>query len=517
LNDSFGQRKHLGLIAVYIGSFMLLLDLTVINVALPDIQQALAASFSDLQWLIDAYALSLAAFLLVAGSLGDRIGRRKVFLSGVLIFVLFSLTCAMSSSPGTLIWSRALQGVGGAFMLATAPALIAQEFTGRARDVAFAAFGGVTGLAIASGPIIGGALTSISWTWIFWLNLPLGIACVGFGLAGLRDRPLKTQTGRYSWVSALILCPALFLVIFGFTEAGRTKWDSLTVLTLIGTGVVLLGVVIAMQQVAPIRMFDAGLLKAPTFLGLGLGCLFIFSAVFPMLLFAVLYFQRILGYSAFQTGLRLLPFTLALFVGSSVAGAVLLGKVSRRVLVTTSLLVTGVGLILLRLAGPDSNWTILLPGMIVAGLGVGVFNPVRAEGTVALVEEQDSGMASGLGSTLQELGVALGVAFFGSLFSTTFASSMADHGLSNGINLGSASQQLEQARSSADPALHQMYIVATQGFIDAWDQLALLTGLTCIAAGVLAWFMMHERDFLTAPADPSVAAHHPAERIRTGP
>jgi Na+/melibiose symporter-like transporter len=285
----------------------------------------------------------------------------------------------------------------------------------------------------------------------------------------------------------------------------------------VGSGTLLLAVVIAMQGLAPIRMFDAGLLKARTFLGLGLGCLFIFSAVFPILLFAVLYFQRILGYSAFQTGLRLLPFTLALFVGSFVAGAVLLGKVSRRVLVTTSLLVTGGGLILLRLAGPDSDWTILLPGMIVAGLGVGVFNPVRAEGTIALVTERDAGMASGLGSTLQELGIALGVAFFGSLFSTTFASSIADHGLSKSINLGSASQQLEQARNAADPALHQMYIVATQGFIDAWDQLALLTGLTCMAAGVLAWFLMHEREILTPPADPFAAAHDPAELIRTGP
>lgn len=491
-------RKQLGLVALCLGTFILLLDLTVINVALPSIQRDLGASFEELQWLIDAYAVSLAAFLLAAGALGDRVGRRKVFLVGLVLFMASSVACALSGSPEALIWSRGVQGVGGAIMLAVAPALIAQEFTGRERDTAFAAFGGSAGLAIASGPLIGGALTSIDWPWIFWVNIPIGVVCFALGVRGLRDVRFDVRWGRYGAISALVLCPALFLVVFGFTEAGSEGWGSGIVLGCIAAGLVLLALATALQRVPALRIFDAGLLGRRTFGGLSLATLLVFAAIFPVMLFTVLYLQRLLGYSAMGTGLRLLPLTGALFIASTVAGIALLPRVPRRLLISGSLVLTGVGLLLLQLIDVGDSWTALLPGLIVAGIGVGVFNPVRAESTVALVDEQDSGMASGLGSTFQEIGVALGVAVFGALFGTTFAARLADRGIPGDIDPVAAADQLAAARGSTDPATQALVTAVDETFIESFHQLSLLTGLACLVAGVAAFLLMRDRDFVAA-------------------
>jgi len=493
--DTSAARRRLGLVALCVGTFMLLLDLTVINVALPPIQEELGASFSDLQWMIDAYALGLAAFLLAAGAVGDRVGRRRVFLAGVVLFMATSALCALATSPGMLVVARGLQGLGGAIMLASAPALIAQEFSGRERNTAFAAFGGVTGLAVASGPVIGGALTEVDWPYIFWLNIPLGGLAFVLAWVGLRDRPVRSATGRLGWVSALVLCPGLFLVVLGLTEASHSGWTSREVLGSFAVGGVLLVVVVLMQRNLAVRIFDAGLLRARTFLGLGLATLLVFAGVFPVLLFSVLYLQRLQGYSALETGVRLLPMTLALFFASSAAGAVLLGRVPRRVLASGALAVTAVGLGLLVLLDTGSSWTALLPGMVVAGLGVGVFNPVRAESTVALVDERDSGMASGLGSTFQEVGVAVGVALFGTLFSSAFAGALTDRGLPEMNDLGASAQALDAARDNPNPVVAQMFGLVEESFLEAWDGLALGTALACAIGAVLAWCLMREKDF----------------------
>ena len=499
-------RKQLGLVALCIGTFMLLLDLTVVNVALPSIQQDLGASFEDLQWLIDAYAITLAAFLLAAGALGDRVGRRKVFLVGLVLFMASSAACGLSGSPEALIWSRGFQGVGGAIMLAVAPALIAQEFTGRERDTAFAAFGGAAGLAIASGPLIGGALTSVDWPWIFWVNIPIGVVCFALGVRGLRDVRFEVRWGRYGAVSALVLCPALFLVVFGFTEASSKGWGSPVVLGCVAAGLAVLVVATLLQRVPALRIFDAGLLVRRTFGGLSLATLLVFGAIFPVMLFTVLYLQRLLGYSAMGTGLRLLPLTGALFLASIFAGVALLPRVSRRVLISGSLVLTGVGLLLLQLVDVGDGWTALLPGLIVAGLGVGIFNPVRAESTVSLVDEQDSGMASGLGSTFQEIGVALGVAVFGALFGTTFAARLADRGIPGDIDPVAAADRLAAARGATDPATRALVSAVDETFVESFHQLTLLTGLLCVAAGLVAFLLIRDRDF---------AAAHPTE-VRSG-
>src|SRR5271155_2446189 len=223
------DRKWWTLIAVCTATFMLLLDITVVNVALPDIQQSLHSSFSDLQWVVDAYALTLAAFLLTAGVVGDMFGRREVFAIGLGIFSVASLVCGLSTSSLMLNLSRAAQGVGGAIMFATSLALIAGAFAGRERGTAFGIYGAVVGGAVAVGPLVGGAITSgIGWRWIFFLNLPIGGAAVAITLTKVDNA--KFSTGRkIDWLGVVTFTGSLFLLVYALVQGNAKGWGSSTI------------------------------------------------------------------------------------------------------------------------------------------------------------------------------------------------------------------------------------------------------------------------------------------------
>src|SRR5271163_4256631 len=220
------DRKWWTLIAVCTATFMLLLDITVVNVALPDIQQSLHASFSDLQWVVDAYSLTLAAFLLTAGVAGDIYGRRKIFAIGLVIFSLSSLVCGLSTSPLMLNLARAVQGVGGAVMFATSLALIAGAFVGKDRGTAFGLYGAVIGGAVAIGPLVGGAITSgIGWRWIFFVNVPIGIVAVIVTLAKVGESR-DTNTRRVDWIGFVTFSAALFMLVFALVQGNSAGWSS---------------------------------------------------------------------------------------------------------------------------------------------------------------------------------------------------------------------------------------------------------------------------------------------------
>src|SRR5687767_717208 len=217
-------RKWWTLTAVALGIFMLLLDITIVNVALPDIEQSLGASLSDLQWVIDAYALSLAAFLLTAGSIGDRVGRRAVFAAGIVVFTLGSLLCGAAGDPTTLALSRVVQGVGGAIMFAVSLALLSTTYRGDDRGIAFGVFGGVTGIAVALGPVLGGALTSwLSWRWIFFVNLPVGIIALLVTLRFVQETR-DPHPRRLDWAGFVTFSSGLALLVFGLIRSNEEGW-----------------------------------------------------------------------------------------------------------------------------------------------------------------------------------------------------------------------------------------------------------------------------------------------------
>ena len=410
-------RKWWTLIAVCTGVFMLLLDITVVNVALPQIQRAFHASLSDLQWTIDAYALTLAAFLLTAGALADRFGRRRLFAIGLAIFTCGSLACGLAGGIVLLVLARAGQGIGGAIMFATALALIAQSFSGRDRAVAFGVFGAITGVAVAIGPVLGGVITTgISWRWIFFVNIPVGLTALLVTLSRV-DEWRSPSAARLDLAGFLTFSGGLAGLVFGLIRSAPDGWGSTTVVLSLSAAALLLLAFVLVEVSAREPMFDLRLLRKPTFDGGLIAAFAMNGSLFSVLTYLILYFQQTLGYSAAATGVRFLPLTGAIFLAAGIAGR-LTERVPIRLLIGPGFALVAAGLLLMRGITVDAGWAHLLPGMIIAGVGAGLVNTPLAATAVGVVEPTRAGMASGINTTLRQVGTATGVAVLGAIFAT---------------------------------------------------------------------------------------------------
>ena len=427
------DRKWWTLVAVCTGVFMLLLDVTIVNVALPDIQQSLGASLSDLQWVVDAYALSLAALLLTAGSIADRVGRRVVFAIGIVVFTAGSALCGVAGDPAFLAISRALQGIGGAIMFATSLALLTTAFHGRDRGTAFGVFGAVTGIAVAVGPVLGGAITSgLSWRWIFFGNIPVGVAALAATLLKV-DESRDPRPRRVDYLGFATFSAGLAALVYGLIRSNEDGWGSTTVIGSLVVAAALLAAFVVAERVQREPMFDLSLVKVPTFVG-GLTSAFGISAsLFSLLTYLVLYIQNLLGYSAIEAGVRFLPLTGAIFLTAGIAGR-LSARVPTRLLIGPGFVLIGAGLLLMHGLTPSDDWTALLPGMIVAGVGAGLVNVPLATTAVAVVEPARAGMASGVNSTFRQVGIATGIAALGAIFSHSVGPAATPQAFVNGLN-----------------------------------------------------------------------------------
>ena len=303
-----------------LGTFMLLLDITIVNVALPDIQRALHSSFSDLQWVVDAYALTLAAFLLTAGSLADMFGRRLLYLIGLVVFTGASVLCGFATTTLMLQLSRGLQGIGGAIMFAVSLALLADAFRGRDRGTAFGVWGAVTGLAVAIGPLLGGLLTSgLSWRWIFFVNAPIGVIAVVISVLRVSESRAP-QASRPDWAGFVLFTAALSFLVYALIESNQRSFtDGLVLGCLVAAAVLLVAFVLVERRMAH-PMFDLSLFRLPTFTGGSVAAFGLSASIFAMLLYIVLYLQDILGYSPLGTGVRVMFLSGAILVTATVAG-----------------------------------------------------------------------------------------------------------------------------------------------------------------------------------------------------
>jgi EmrB/QacA subfamily drug resistance transporter len=410
-------RKWWTLVAVCTATFMLLLDITIVNVALPPIEHALNASFSDLQWVIDAYALALATFVLTAGSLADLFGRKRLFLIGVVLFTLASAACGVANDPLFLIIARGVQGIGGAMMFATALALLSQEFHGRERGTAFGIWGATIGAAVAIGPLAGGILTSwLSWRWIFLVNIPIGVAAVILSAKQLRESA-DPEHSRLDPVGLLTLTGGLLTLILALIEGNKRGWSSGWILGLFAAAAVLLALFVASQAVERTTMIDLALFKRPAFVGAQVTAFAISSSMFAMFLYLTLYLQNILGLSALQTGLRFLPLSVVSFFAAPIAGR-LSTRVPIRYLLGGGLALNALALLLMSPVKAGSHWTVLLPGFVIGGVGIGLVNAPLASTAVSTVRQERAGMASGINNTYRQIGIATGIAALGAIFAS---------------------------------------------------------------------------------------------------
>jgi EmrB/QacA subfamily drug resistance transporter len=513
------MRKWWTLLVVCAATFMLLLDVTIVLVALPDIQHALDMSFSDLQWVTDAYALALAALLLTAGSLADRYGRRRLFLFGLAIFTAGSALCGTAQDPLMLVISRALQGVGGAILYATSLALLASTFHGKERGVAFGVWGAVTGVATALGPILGGAITSgISWRGIFWVNVPIGVAAIAVTLWQVAESRTP-HPHRPDWAGFGTLTAALVALVYGLIRASEISWHDGGVIICLCLAAVFLAAFAAVETRVRAPMFSLSLLRIPTFLGGSIAAFAMNASLFAMFLYLVLYLQDDLGYSALATGIRLLISSGTTMVAATIAGR-LSSHLPTRWLIGPGLVLVGAGLLLMTGLDAGTGWTHLIPGFIVAGAGSGLVNPPLASTAVGVVPVHRSGMASGVNTTFRQIGIAVGIAAYGSIFTATLGRSLAQH-LSQVPSLAGHSGQITGTVSRGSPAQAitaapaplrgQLTGAIHASFAAAMNDLLITSGILALAGGVLAFALIRRKDFVAShPEAPPVAAAEPA-------
>jgi EmrB/QacA subfamily drug resistance transporter len=507
------ERKWWTLIVVCVGTFMLLLDITIVNVALPSIAIDLRASFSDIQWVIDAYALTLAALLLTTGVLGDLLGRRLIFAVGLALFALTSLLCALAPSALFLIIARAGQGVGGAIMFATSLALLAQEFQGRERGTAFGAWGATIGASAAIGPLLGGALTeAFGWASVFYINVPIGIAAAILTMTKLAES--KDPRGkRVDWIGTVTFTAALFLLVFAIIRGNPEGWGSTMIVSLLVAAVALLVIFLISQFVQENAMLDLTLFRKPTFDGAAIVAFAVSGSMFAMFLYLTLFLQTDLGLSPLQTGLRFLPVTVVSFFVAALSGN-LSTRVPVRLLLSLGLLLVGTGLLLMRGLTGSSEWTALLPGFVVAGAGVGLINPALASTAIGVVPPQRSGMASGINSTFRQVGIATGIAVLGAVFESAISSRLAPalagspeaghvnalaHAVAGGGAPGVIAGVPAGQRAHATVAIHD-------AFAGAMNEILLVAAILALAGAVLALVLIRTRDFVGQVATPEPAA-----------
>jgi EmrB/QacA subfamily drug resistance transporter len=520
------DRKWWTLIAVCTATFMLLLDITVVNVALPDIQRSLHSTFSDLQWVVDAYSLTLAAFLLTAGVLGDMFGRRVVFAVGLFVFSVSSLVCGLSTTSLMLNLARGFQGVGGAIMFATSLALIASAFHGKERGTAFGIYGAVIGGAVAVGPLIGGALTSgFGWRWIFFVNVPVGVVAIALTLSRVQESK-ELNERRIDWIGFVTFSAALFMLVFALVRGNANGWGSTMIVGLLAGSGVLLGAFLIAEWRQADPMLDLNLFRRPAVVGSSIVAMTLSGSIFALFLYITLYVQDDLGFGPFAAGLRFLPITMLSFIVAPFAGKLSV-RIKARYLLGSGLLLVAIGLFLMSHVHTASSWTVLLPGFIVTGIGIGTVNPNLASAAISVVPPERSGMASGANNTFRQVGIATGIAGLGAVFQSQIqqktlaglnASATGREVLTRGgaalksAITGGGVREASAAIPSA-PARGALLHAYQGAFATTFDHLMVIGTVVAALGSICAFALVRERDFVPsyspsegAPEQEAVAA-----------
>ncbi|MER6958542.1 MFS transporter [Streptomyces sp. NPDC000618] len=461
------------LTAVCLGTFMLLLDVTIVLVALPDMARAMDASLSDLQWVVDGYALALAALLLGAGAAADILGRRRVHVAGVVLFAAASLLCGLASGPETLVAARAVQGVGAAAMFATTLPLLGSVYQGRQRSVALGVWGAVSGAAAAVGPVLGGLLTEgPGWRWIFFVNLPVSLVAVWLTLKAVPESR-GARGMRVDWAGTATFAAFAGGTTYAVVRAGEEGWTASATLASFGLAALALVCFVLVERRAAHPLLDLSLLRRPAFVGVMVGALAFNGVAFGVTPYLSIWMQTLLGMSPVRGGLTLLPMTVAAMVTAILVGKLLHGAPAR-LTIGGGLFLIGSGCFCQAVLDAGSDWTALVPGFVLVGIGTGFVAPTVAGAALAAVEPARAGMAGGAVNTVRQLGFALGVAVFGTVATSRMTDTLphdASHTLAGGGAAALRGAFSEHTLRSA--------------FASGLDAALVVAGCTGVAAAVL--------------------------------
>jgi EmrB/QacA subfamily drug resistance transporter len=540
-------RRWWALAATCFGLFMALLDVTIVNVALPTIGDDLNASFADLQWIINAYALALAVLYVTAGRLGDIFGRKRIFMLGLGLFSLGSLLCALAGSIqlGTLapidvlIGARALQGIGGSIMLPLSLAIISNTFHGRERGAAIGIYGGVTGLAAAIGPLVGGFLVAkVSWQSIFYINVPIGavgILLTAWAVRESRDEQAPRSVDVFGLVTLTV---ALFCLVLALIQANDADkgWTSPYILMLFAISTIALIVFVVGELRLRNPMVDPRIFLIPSYTGAAIVAFAISAGLFSLFFFLTLYLQNFLGFSALDAGIRFLPLSGLVLVTAPLAG-VLTHRLGARPILFVGMAVLTIAVLLMTRISPNdtqTDWLVLLPAFVLGGLGSGLVNPPIADVAVGTLPRERAGMASGVNGVCRQLGIAFGIALLGAVLSSQYNSAIHDKVSALQFDHLPAAQQasikqsiiqgIQQAGTFAGstgfrhlppqyaqfanqpnfPAIQQ---IVQQAFIDGLVDILRIAAVILAVGALAALLLVRKRDMLEhAPGEEPVAS-----------
>jgi EmrB/QacA subfamily drug resistance transporter len=447
------NRKWWTVASVAFALFMIMLDNTVVNVALPAIQRDLGIGVSQLEWVVTGYALSFAVLMLTGGKLADMLGRRRIFLAGLIIFTVSSLFCGLANGADMLIVARVVQGVGAALMMPATLSIITATFAPEERGAALGIWAGVSAMALAIGPLVGGLITEhISWSWIFYVNVPIGILGVIAGRIIIRESKDTSHEQRLDLPGLLTSGVALFALVYALIEGNSKGWTSALILALFALAAVMGVAFVLLELRQRLPLFDVKLFANPTFAGANVVALLVSLAMFGVFFFISLFMQNILGYSAVRAGAAFLPMTLLIIIVAPLAGRAS-DRLGSRWLMTGGLTLVSASLLVFAQLQPDSTYWSLLPAMILGGIGMATTMTPMTAAALSAVPVDKAGVGSGMLNTFRQVGGSLGIAVMGAILASGSKSALAD-----------GATQVEAFMNGLH---HALYVAATIAFTGA--------------------------------------------------
>src|SRR5438445_13759373 len=412
------NRKWWTLGAVAFGLFMIMLDNTIVNVALPAIEHSLHMSISSLEWIVTAYALTFAALLITGGKLGDMFGRRKMFVAGLVVFTLASLACGLAPSAGFLIGARAVQGIGAALMNPATLSIITATFPPKERGQAIGIWAGVSALALAIGPLLGGLIVdNINWHWIFYVNVPVGVVGIVVSYFFITESRDTSHEQSIDLPGLVTSGAALLALSYALIEGNKHGWTSPEILGLFAGAVVLLAAFILLEVHQRLPMLDLSLFKIGSFVGANLVAMLVSLGMFGVFFFVSLYIQNILGYSPTKAGAAFLPMTILIILFAPIAGKQS-DRIGSRWLMGGGMTVLGISLLLYQRVGLHSTFWTLLPAMVLGGVGMAFVMSPMTSAAMGAVPIDKAGVGSGVLNSFRQVGGALGIAVMGAILAS---------------------------------------------------------------------------------------------------
>jgi len=480
------RRKSWLLFSICVASFLEPLATTVVTVSLPHIQRSIGATFADLQWVINAYVLTFAALVLTGGALADKLGRRRIFITGLWIFILASLLCGFALTPLMLILGRAAEGIGAAFMLSAGLALLVQVFEGKERVRAFAFWGVVVGAGSALGPLVGGLITDqLGWRWAFFINIPV---CVILAWLTLRtaDESQDPLAHSIDWPGLLSFTLMFFLLMYVLIEGNKLGWSSLAIIFMLSGAIILLLIFIWGQLRQSRPMFDLSLFKNRTFTGASIVAVAIAAAFFTLLVYLPVYLQGVLGYTPTLAGLALLPMAVPLLIMGPIS-AWMTAMLSSRWLLPLGLLIIALGALVMSKVSIYPQVAVYV-GMVITGIGAGLINGELSNVAISVIAPERGGMASGINNTMRQLGFGVGIAGLGAVFAAGLMHGLNHYGESFVGQVSSGDIAAAVSHISGDQSLAREAAIKT--LTTGISSLSLLAAILAFIAAILALLLI---------------------------